>query len=194
MHTLAIQSSATPQVVAQAVATAWDDFWADPDGGIAHYFPSAIVYQESTCAPILNLTDGQLGAAYHHQIVPALSGTEGVGSPLPTQIAIAISIWAGTRTNGTPMKGRFYLPAPSHSALAGHGVLLGPTQTEITNNMSGFLAALNTAGHVPSVWSKKEGRLNYVTKVRVGSKVDTMRSRRNAIPETYQEGTYTGPQ
>jgi hypothetical protein len=43
--------------------------------------------------------------------------------------------------------------------------------------------------YVPAVWSRSAGSMNIITQLRVGATVDTIRTRRNELPETYSVQT-----
>lgn len=200
INTFAIKSSSSSQIVAAAIQSAWDTTWAGALGAIGHSFPVGVTYTEVTVATILvpgpwdpddeenpQTVKPHVTAAYHEAFSPPLSGTASPGTGLPAQIALRCSLWAGYYPNGTQIKGGFYLPTPSTEATDGGGILKATHQTELLTGVSSFISTLKAGGHRPQVWSRVMGMLSEVTKVRIGSKVDTQRSRRNAILETYSE-------
>lgn len=185
IHTCAVVSSSSPTVLAQAVHDTWDQAWAGPAGTIGNVFGAQVTYVDVAVAEILNLTDGTLAAATHLGFVPPLAGSN-LTTMLPTQLAVTISLRAGVRANGTPMKGRTYLPTPALDTIdTVNGHLKAQYQTVLADGYAGFVQGMLQQGHGVSVWSRKEGRLSQVTEVRVGNQVDTIRSRRNVIDETY---------
>lgn len=184
-HSLAISSSSTAQVVAQEIHDAWQAQWVAEVPPLSGDFPTGITYTESTAAEILGLTDGRLAAAVHVPFSPTRPGT-GAGEMLPSQVAVAVSLYAGLRANGTRMKGRFYLPAPTEAQTTANGELMLTFQQRVADYMSQFITTLQASGHYPCVWSRTEGRLSTVDGIRVGSKFDTIRRRRNHLPEIYE--------
>lgn len=185
IHTCTVVSSASPTVLAQAVHDVWDQAWAGPAGTIGNAFSAQVTYVDVGVAEILDFLDGALSAATHIGFTPPLAGTN-LTSMLPTQLAVAVSLRAGVRANGTPLKGRTYLPTPALDTIdTVNGHLKAQYQTVIADGYAGFVQGMLQLGHGVSVWSRKEARINQVTEVRVGNQVDTIRSRRNVIDETY---------
>lgn len=185
VHGLSVISTAEPSALAVAVQLAWEDAWADPLGAVANLFPTTVTYTDVTVAAVLDPIAGTLFAAFHQPFNAGLSGTSAAPS-IPSQNAIAVSLTAGQRPNGTYIKGRFYLPSPATNALEANTALLTPTaRTTIADNMAGFVTALKVAGHQPAVWSRVLGTFSPVQQLRVGSKVDTQRRRRNDSVEVY---------
>lgn len=184
-HSLAIVSASTADVVATEVRDAWQAQWVAEVPPLQADWPTSVTYTEATAAQILQLFDGTLGAAQHVPFSPTRPGTA-VGEMLPSQTAIAVSLVAGLRANGTPMKGRFYLPAPTEAATDANGMISLALQQRIADYMGQFISTLQASGHTPCVWSRTEGRLSTVDSIRVGNKFDTIRRRRNHFPETYE--------
>lgn len=184
-HSLAIVSASTAQVVATEIRDAWQAQWVAEVPPLSGDWPSTVTYTEATAAEILNLGTGTLAAAYHVAFNPVRPGT-GVGDMLPSQTAIAVSLNAGLRANGTKMKGRFYLPAPLETQSDAAGMLPLAFQQRIADYMGQFISTLQASGHSPAVWSRTEARLSTVDGIRVGNKYDTIRRRRNHSPETYE--------
>lgn len=191
-HSVAIQSGNPALTVALDMGSAWQYTWNDPTNGLRQFFHAEVKYLETTAAPILSLTDGTLGAAVHQPFVPELVG-QGVGTQLPSQTALAVSLKAGLRTNGTPLKGRFYLPAFMSGAITTDGTLGTTTQTKIKDAIDLFFDYMTSTGDYVCVWSRTMGVLQLVDSFRVGNKADTIRRRRNALPESYVTATVPGP-
>lgn len=185
-HSLAVVSASTAQVVAQEVHDAWQAQWVAEVPPLSADFPTGITYTESTAAEVLDLFNGTLAAAIHVPFNPTRPGT-GAGEMLPSQTAIAVSLYAGLRANGTRMKGRFYLPAPTEAGTTATGELTLAFQQRVADYMAQFISTLQASGHSPCVWSRTEGRFSTVDGIRVGNKYDTIRRRRNSLPETYEE-------
>jgi hypothetical protein len=186
VHSLCITSSATAPVVAAMVMASWATEWNAAGTSISTVFPSGgLTYNEATAAEILGQeVTGELGPAAHVPFSPELSGSTG-GNSLPSQTALVVSLTGGTRPNGAPMKGRFYLPPPHAGTLTTDGTLATAHQAKVAAGVMRFINTLNSAGHKVSIWSRTYGTVNPVTSIRVGNKFDTVRSRRNKLPETY---------
>lgn len=193
-HSLGVESSASAQVVATAIHDAWITLWGTAATGIGTMFMPTVTYTEATAAPVLDPLVPNLGAAYHAAFSPPLAG-RATGKSLPSQVAVAVSLTAGNRPDGRPFKGRFYLPCPAESAIDTNGMLPTATTANLAIGVKDFFEDLNQAGHYVSVWSRTTADLvNAVNLVRVGNKVDTIRTRRNALPEVYSSQAVIGPQ
>lgn len=150
--------------------------------GIRSHLPSTTAYTNVRVSRVLGLTTGRLFAAVNQSV--SLVGTG--GNPLPPQLACAISLQGGDRGNGTPYRGRFYLPAPDTTRLA-NGLWATSSRAQYEIGVENFMNALdvdleNTA---PQIWSRKDGVTVNVDAVRLGVALDTIRSRRRDIPEAY---------
>lgn len=193
-HSLGVESSASTQAVAEAIKAAWTTLWGTAATGIGTMFMPTVTYTEATAAQVIDPMVPNLGAAFHAAFTPPLAG-RATGKSLPSQIAVAISLTAGNRPDGRPFKGRFYLPPPAESAIDTNGMLPTATTGSLATGFKTFFETLNTAGHYVSVWSRTtEDLVNVVNLVRVGNKVDTIRTRRNAQPEVYSSQAIVGPQ
>lgn len=189
-HSHGIESGASAQAVAEAMRTSWQTAWV----GLSSFFGPQVQYTEATAAQVLDPTIPNLGAAWHASFEPPLTGTALDPTILPSQNAVAVSLTAGNRPDGRPFKGRFYLPPPHQDLIDADGFLSPTTTLNIANAIKGYLESLNAAGHVCSVWSRTEEDLvGWITQVRVGNKVDTIRTRRNAQPEVYATVAILGP-
>lgn len=112
----------------------------------------------------------------------------------PNQVALVIS-WVTAAARGRASKGRIFMPAPAIALAADTGRLYGPPDSvhgqSVADAAATFLNNLNnqpgvdTPGVGASVVSKVDGTVRAITGVRVGNVLDTMRSRRNALDETY---------
>lgn len=184
-HSLAIISASDASTVATLVRDMWQSQWVAEVPPLSADFPASVTYTEVTCAEILNLFDGTLTAAQHVPFSPVRPGT-GTGEMLPSQTAVAVSLTAGLRANGTPMRGRFYLPPLTEAATDVNGMLVLGVQQRIADYMGQFISGIQASTHTPAVWSRTEGRLASIDSIRVGNKFDTIRRRRNSLPETYE--------
>ncbi len=109
--------------------------------------------------------------------------TGAVGPQLPLQSALAISLV--TARAGSTGKGRFFLPL-TQETLAADGRLNTARIGPIRSNAKAFINEINaiaTLGNV--VVSSSKGYESFVTGVRVGYVVDTLRSRRRSQLEAY---------
>lgn len=189
-HSHGVQSASSTQVVSEAMRTHWTNAW----GVLSSFFGSQVTYDEATAAQVIDPMVPDLGAAWHTPFTPPLAGTALDPTILPSQNAIAVSLNAGLRPDGRPYKGRFYLPPPNQDLLDANGMMSSAQTLSIANGIKGYFDAMNAAGHVVSVWSRTtEDLVGVVTQVRVGNKVDTIRSRRNAQPEIYSSVAILGP-
>lgn len=193
-HSLGIQSSATADVVATAVRDAWTTAFTTGTSPLNTMFPEEIVYTEATAAVVIDQVVPNLGAAFHAPFSGGLPGVQ-TGSMLPPQTALAVSLRAGVRPNGAPLKGRFYLPTMTTAAMLPDGTVNPGTAQGVLDQIKVFMDALFAASHWPCVWSRTVANLvGVVDQIRVGDRFDTIRSRRNASPELYLVATPVGPQ
>lgn len=185
-HSLAIRSSASASAVAQACTAALAGRWPGPSPGFGTVFGTGVTYTEVTVASVIDLTLGKMSVAYHQPFQPPLVGVD-AGGTTPPQNAIAVSVTAvGARPNGADVKGRFYLPTPAKSMIENlSGNLSSQAQTIVRDTWQSIFQDLGSAGHQVCVWSRTLGVFFTAQEMRVGDKVDTIRSRRNAAPELY---------
>lgn len=189
-HTLAVTDDVLPAPlgVAEAVRDSWALAVAANVTGFGNAISSNVDYVDASAAVIINLTTGQLGAAAHAPF--PLPGPSGVGAGGAFQVACAISLTAGTRPNGTPLRGRFYLPTIGQSVVT-NGRFTSLVTAGIADTVGFFLGELIERGVQPAVWSRTLGVLQAVTSARVGNVPDTIRSRRNALAEAYEPVSIT---
>lgn len=188
-HTLAVTWPGDDVVVAaQQLATAFETAFADlPDDSWAPAVSGGATWTHVTAAEILSLTAGTLSAAGRANLTAGMAGT-GARQP-PSQVALAVSLRGGTYPNGTPIRGRFYLPLPLVDAT--NGLLASAAQAWALNGTIRLFNEMNDVyTFVPCVWSRKAGSLSPVEEVRVGIVCDTIRSRRNNTAESYSTATW----
>ncbi len=149
-------------------------------------------------------TSGINPLAQLRQVKIALVGTDGktVGNPAvhvgiasggtndvhsPPQIALAVSLGTGLR--GSTHRGRFYLPMPT--------VISTPDFTIQQNDHDAIETALGTwldalqvsfGGAGSLVVASSKGFNTPVTGIRVGRVLDTIRTRRRSLKESYDTG------
>jgi len=112
----------------------------------------------------------------------------------PNQVALAVSLGAGT-TIGRAVRGRYYLPLPAHTLLSTGRITTANVLATLATSVT-FLDALNTQLNLDITQICKlqimsdigSGTSNPVSVVRVGDVFDTIRSRRNALDESYAVG------
>jgi hypothetical protein len=113
----------------------------------------------------------------------------GAGSPVHApQISLAISL--ATALRGPRGRGRFYLPAPAVPFQTTNGLIPDASRDGVQTAAAAFISALNAATDGGTVVvASSFGTNSPVTGVRVGRVLDTIRSRRRSVPETYDPPT-----
>lgn len=185
IHTMSATSPLSQSAVAALVASNWYDALTESGLGIQPYLADTVTYTDVTVAEILSLSTGALAAATTQALAAPVAGS---GSPLPAQVALGVSFTAGTRPNGTPLRGRCYLPPLEASAVSVGGRIDAGIVTDVAECFATYFERLDALGVTVGVWSRTLAVVQPVTEVRVGNVWDTIRSRRNAIPETYVVG------
>lgn len=139
-------------------------------------------FTHATAAEILSLSLGTLAAASRADFDPAITGTS-INNP-PAQVSCCVSWTGGNYANGTPIRGRSYLPGVQTATDT--GLYASTTQATVANAIGQWVTQLNDFGLVvPSVWSRKLAALSPISAARVGRIPDTIRSRRNGGAENY---------
>lgn len=185
VHTFGIESNGQQSAIAQAIHDSWLGRWTTSVVGLNNHFPAEVAYTDATAAQILNPEIPDVAAASHSLFQPPITGIA-PGDAMPSQNAIAVSFTAGLRPNGMPFRGRMYLPTPVNTITSAQGLIDPAVTGMIRDSIHGFLSDLVALGHTPVVWSRVlEDLVNPITQIRVGDRVDTIRSRRNKHPETY---------
>lgn len=156
--------------------------------GVRALFATTTVWTNIKAAKITNLASGALFAGTNRTITQAGSAATG-GRPAP-QLALAVTLLGGPKANGTPYRGRFYLPFVNANGSQGDGGLLtAANQTTLLAGLDAWMAAVTVLSRSPQVWSRKDALTSTLTKVRLGRQADTIRSRRRDMPEQYAEIT-----
>jgi hypothetical protein len=113
------------------------------------------------------------------------------------QLALAVS-WLTDRTRGLANKGRIYIPMPALTP-DGSGQVGPALRQNIADNWAGLLNQFNNEPGIDTstltasvVSGVRDGAKEQIRSVRVGSVLDTMRSRRNALVETYTTAPVPG--
>lgn len=188
-HTLAVDdvNDGGESAIADRADTALQAFLAT--AGCSNNISNGTRWTNIKVARVLSLTAGTLFAGFNKAINHAGTNAS-AGSVPPPQAALAISLVGGPRANGTPYRGRFFLPAPQFGtgSVVG-GVLDTALQTSFANGVQNWLNDLNNAvlGVSAQVWSRSAGVTSTVETIRVGRQIDTIRSRRRDMPESYAD-------
>lgn len=121
------------------------------------------------------------------------AGVAGVGGPrLPPSCAVVLTL--DTQQRGRSRFGRMYLPLIGCD-VSGDGGMPSASQDAILAASRTFITNLGNAPGIDDNFSVAvasgvgEGALNAVRAVRVGRVIDTMRSRRRSIDESYKSAT-----
>ncbi len=133
-----------------------------------------------------------------YQQADEVTQVAGAGVPSNTPYQVALTVGLQSDRAGVLGRGRFYLPAPSLMPNFVTGVLSTADQGSYATRAKEFVNAMNTAAQANvsgsfvavasggSLLQNQAPAVSRVTSVRVGRVLDTMRSRRNALPEQYQ--------
>lgn len=120
----------------------------------------------------------------------------------PAQLTLVATLQSAV-PRGAASKGRFFLPPTAPIQEVGtDGRLTIAQATDHANGVKGLIDSLNAVyasahtgddalGRVGIASNSGGGQFREVVSVRIGRTVDTMRSRRNKIPEDYQSATIT---
>ena len=123
------------------------------------------------------------GVVIDSQIATAAdAGSTTVGS-LPNQCAVVVSKVTGFA--GSRNRGRMFLPPVANDKLTASGRLGSTTLTSLSNGITAWNNSLIGDGFTPVLVSPSQSANLVITTLRIGDVVDTMRSRRNALAETY---------
>lgn len=137
------------------------------------------------CAQVLGLGTGALKAGVNRTLSLACTASD---LPPPPQLALAVSLVGGPKANGTPYRGRFYVPAPvAASTRWTDGKLATAQQTNYLEAWAQFVRDFDRPidNMAAQVWSRTDALTSTVTAVRMGRAFDTIRSRRRDMPEDY---------
>lgn len=128
-----------------------------------------------------------VGTASIYTLSTPLAG--GGTNLLPPQLAMAVTIRANIV--GRRGRGRIYLPALSTTVVDASGVIPAPVQTAVRAAMvsliNNFQNVPGTPDFIPLVVVMSAGQTTGVrpSQVRTGQRADTIRSRREQVPEVY---------
>lgn len=162
--------------------------------GFLGIFPDSTAWKNIKVAKVINLSTGTLFAGLN-QAINHVGGNSTSSQQPPSQLALAASLVGGPRANGTPYRGRFYLPFPVWGTPnTGDGILGTASQTTILAYCSTLIDQINDvpSGRRVVVWSRKDGLTSNVTAVKLGRVPDVIRSRRRDLPEQYAQTAIGG--
>lgn len=134
----------------------------------------------------ISLTNPVTGKVTNPPYVKAFSVQGGAGqySKLPWQVALAVSL--GVAADPRKAKGRFYLPVPLVDTTGTDGTFPTGIQDQVLASVKTMMDAVQTASGEKLVVASRTSGNHIVTSVRVGNKLDTIRSRRNKGVESYR--------
>lgn len=163
---------------AAALATAARDAFG------THLAPFIRSWATLTEVKYADIAAGGLYAGDPVIVEASIAGGAGAAGSQAPQVALAVSL--DTELRGASGRGRFYLPAPGVALASADGLVGAAEIQSVANASAAFLGAINSPagfGNVSIVSYK--GSVQPVTSVRVGRALDTIRSRRRSLPETY---------
>lgn len=193
-----------PSVAAQALNfgpddTVFDDMAAD----VIAWFRRPTSHIANNCK-ITKVKFAFIGADGRYTKAPVekdgggYQGGQGAGPYHPYQCALAVTL--GTDGDLGRVKGRFFSPAPAHDIDPDTGLISVQAQTDCRNSADQLLTDLGNQPGLDAldirVCVASQGRHNKdgsvrtqpgnypVVRVNVGRVIDTMRSRRSALPES----------
>ena len=134
--------------------------------------------------------DGKYLQASQRADAPPYTGTGAFR--YPPQVALVASLHTATR--GRSGRGRIYLPPPDAGLVAGAATLSVTNVDAIRDKVKTFLNAIVTAynsadgggGTAHLIVASKKGTAPQVTSISVGLALDTMRTRRRSVKESYE--------
>jgi hypothetical protein len=153
--------------------------------------PATLICQSAWLTEVKLARVGPLGTYREAPLIKAVNQRGGdpnvVNHRYPLQVALAVSL--GTARRGASGRGRFYLPSPSVTMEADTTLEVG-AQIAVRDSVAQFLNDLNNVsgidGNAPQVVvASSKGYNSKVTTVRVGQVLDTIRSRRASLMESY---------
>jgi hypothetical protein len=148
----------------------------------------------SASTPITEIKVARIGTDGTYTADPAIRATNiaggNTGRTYPPQVAIVASLVTPRR--GATGRGRCFFPAPAGAALAADWTLGSGYPQNLANVFAEFLRDLQTStnpalqpGLLNACVASTKGYNTPVSGVRVGTVLDTMRSRRRAMQESY---------
>lgn len=162
-----------------------EDVWTFLDS-LKGYTANSWRWTHVKMAPVSAAGD-TIGTSSVYTFTTPLAGT--ASTTLPPQLTMAISTRAAIL--GRRGRGRIYLPAAAQSVIDASGVVVPAYATAARNAFVTLLNSLQnlpgTPDYVPLYVIMSAGQTSAVrpSQVRTGSRIDTVRSRREQVPEVY---------
>lgn len=122
------------------------------------------------------------GSYVQGKVTVADPGRSAVDAVMPLQTALCVSL--SSARPGATGRGRFFLPWQNYAAVGPDFRLTQAAATEVAQDASALINQVNALGQ-PCVINSSKGTNSVVNRVRVGLVLDTMRSRREKVPEGY---------
>lgn len=132
-------------------------------------------------------TDGAFSGQGFSESGVTAGGSSG-SAVYPPQCSMVVSLM--TARAGATGKGRIFLPPPSANVDSTAGFLIPASDaTAIRDEARNLIVALNALVGLPIAVVSSKGYASEVTGVKCGRVIDTQRSRRHRMPETYSVRT-----
>lgn len=155
-------------------------------------------YTHITIAEVLSQAPVRLAAATTKALPTVRAGTSS-NRTLPPQCAVVVSLIADPYANGTPVKGRMFMPPPGGGlGMMDDGSLITSVQDHYGAFAADLCGAVNNVDELrfAAVWSRQgpgkgDGTAHKIQHIKIGNVVDTVRSRRSALKETYKEYSFS---
>ena len=122
------------------------------------------------------------GAYVQGKVDVNIPGLNTAASILPLQTALVISL--SSARPGATGRGRFFLPWQNSAALGLDFRMQANEIESVSANASALISQVNALGN-PVVVNSSKGSNSVVVAARIGRVLDTMRSRREKVPEGY---------
>ncbi len=164
---------------------------------VKDYHTAPATHIDSTCAlewiklnefdPVTGaqMTDPTIEETY---LSTSFRGADSPGSKHPISAAYRVSIGALTRDR--TQHGGWFVPRPGINILGNGRYALGDVQA-MTSSAEVFVEGINAGPYTVGVWSRKNGSVTTVSRLKVGDVPDNISRRRNALQETYTEVVIT---
>ena len=123
------------------------------------------------------------GVVIDSQVVTSSDAGSDTSGSLPNQCAVVVSKITGFA--GSRNRGRMYLPPVAIGELTAAGRLASGTLTALAAGMTAWKNSLIGDGFTPVLVSQSQSANLVITTLRIGDVVDTMRTRRGSLAETY---------
>lgn len=137
-----------------------------------------------------------------HAVVPPRPGqSAAITTQVPPQNALVVSLIGADNPRALAGRGRFYLPpVQGMGEISTQGLLSATDRDRVANAAKDLIDRVNSlfislgvreaaVGNTSAGGSGRPGRQQLVSQIRVGNVVDTIRSRRRSLVETYTERT-----